>query len=294
MKHFTHLTSFGQTDIGKRRAANEDSILLLPEYGVFCVADGIGGSAGGAGSSSALVDAVTKLFTSLPDPSLVRTAKGKSRLIRHNANLVSEYIKGKSDTLGFRHAGTTAMMMMFDAENPRSAVTLHAGDSPAYRYRDDELKQITVDHTYAAQLPPEAVEKMPRKMRGVITRAVGVRHDVELEENDVELREGDVYLLFSDGVTNMVQDSMLLGLIRAYRGDGMEPLVNAIVNAANDAGGRDNISVVVIDVGELPPPLSELEQGARNDEETLAEPPADDERDEDFDRDEDEDEDTQE
>ena len=250
MSYFKHLSSFAQTDIGRRRAANEDSILVLEEHGIYCVADGIGGSAGGAGSSSALVDAVTKLFDELPDPGLVRTAAGKSRLIRHNAQLVSSYIKGKSDELGFRHAGTTAMMMLFDSDDPTKAVTLHAGDSPAYRYRNDTLAQITVDHTYAAQLPPEAVEKMPQKMRGVITRAVGVKPEVDLEENTVDVQAGDLYLLFSDGVTNMVHDTLLLGLIRAYQDDGLDALVKAIVDAANDAGGRDNISVVVIAVGE--------------------------------------------
>jgi len=244
--------------------------MLLRQHGVFMVADGIGGSAGGAGSSSALVDALTKLFETLPAPDVVRTAVGKSRLIRHQANLVSDYIKGKSDQLGFRHAGTTAMIMLFDADDPTRAITLHAGDSPAYRFRGEDFRQITVDHTYASQLPPEAVEKMSQKMRGVITRAVGVKREVDLEENVVDIQPGDLYLLFSDGVTNMIDDTLLLGLVRAHRDEGLDVLAQAIVDTANENGGRDNISVVAIDVGEAKTPELIKESKA-----TLAEPPSD-------------------
>lgn len=249
MNYYSHLKSAALTDIGQRRAANEDAVLALPDEGVFVVADGIGGSAGGAGSSSALVDAVGKLFVDLPEAGLVRTATGKSRLIRHNVNLVSKYIRAKSDELGFRHAGTTAIMLMFDAEHPEFAVTLHAGDSPAYRYRDNVMQQITRDHTYAAELPPEDVEKLPIRMRGIITRAVGVKKDVDLEETLVDVRPDDLFLLFSDGVTRMISDDIIAGLIEQHRSSGMEILARAIVDASNAAGGRDNISAVVIDVG---------------------------------------------
>jgi serine/threonine protein phosphatase PrpC len=271
MMYFSHLQSAALTDIGQRRAANEDAVLVLPEEGVFVVADGIGGSAGGAGSSSAVVDAVGKLFEDLPEPGLIRTAAGKSRLIRHNVNLVSQYIRAKSDELGFRHAGTTAIVLMFDAENPDHAVTLHAGDSPAYRYRDQAIQQVTRDHTYAAELPREDLDKLPARMRGIITRAVGVKGAVDLEETRVDVRPGDLFLLFSDGVTNMISDGGIVDLIEEHRATGMDVLAEAIVAAANAAGGLDNISVVLIDVG-VPVPSPE---GAARDPEgpTLLEDP---------------------
>ncbi|MFT5123802.1 MAG: serine/threonine protein phosphatase PrpC [Kiritimatiellia bacterium] len=277
MNYYSHLKSAALTDIGQRRAANEDAVLALPDEGVFVVADGIGGSAGGAGSSSALVDAVGKLFVDLPEAGLVRTATGKSRLIRHNVNLVSKYIRAKSDELGFRHAGTTAIMLMFDAEHPEFAVTLHAGDSPAYRYRDNVMQQITRDHTYAAELPPEDVEKLPIRMRGIITRAVGVKKDVDLEETLVDVRPDDLFLLFSDGVTRMISDDIIAGLIEQHRSSGMEILARAIVDASNAAGGRDNISAVVIDVG-VAIPLPEDDELNRQEATYLDDPCADTQR----------------
>ena len=108
-------------------------------------------------------------------------------------------------------------------------------------------------------------------MRGIITRAVGVKGAVDLEETQVDVRPGDLFLLFSDGVTNMISDEAIVELVEKHRATGMDVLAEAIVAAANAAGGLDNISVVLIDVGTpVPPP----EAAARDQERpTLLEDP---------------------
>ena len=94
-----------------------------------------------------------------------------------------------------------------------------------------------------------------------------MKREVDLEENVVDIQPGDLYLLFSDGVTNMIEDTLLLGLIRAHRDEGLDVLAQAIVDTANENGGRDNISVVAIDVGE-----TETPELIKESKVTLAEP----------------------
>jgi protein phosphatase len=252
MSEFAHLECAGLTDPGLRRRENQDAILMLPKHGIFCVADGIGGSDAGSGASLALVEAVQKQFEQLPEPEIVRTSEGKARLLRRTINTVSMWIKKKAEESGFRGAGTTAVMLLFDAADPAHALTLHAGDSQAFRFRDRSLVQLTRDHSLAEEVKVSNPEKLSPRFQSIITRAVGVRPEVELEENSIEVQAGDVFLLCSDGLTRMVAVPELNHLFNEAFANrkSLADFCRELVGSANAAGGKDNISIVLIEVKE--------------------------------------------
>ena len=142
----------------------------------------------------------------------------------------------------------------------------HVGDSRAYRVRDDELEQLTEDHSLVAELvrsgklSPEEAETHPQ--RSVVTRALGTDPDVDVDTFRVDTKPGDLFLLCSDGLTSMVGDDTILEEIRRNRGD-LHAAAKALVRAANRGGGEDNITVVFFEIAPegatertvaLPPP----------------------------------------
>ena len=144
--------------------------------------------------------------------------------------------------------GTTVVCLFFSPDQPDRAIALHAGDSRVYRYRGRKLEQLTEDHSIAGSLGVDESTLHPF-MQGVITRAVGIQADLELEETEVEVKPGDLFIVCSDGLTRMLNDRTLARIIRANRAK-MEALVQAMVTEANQAGGYDNITLIAVQVGE--------------------------------------------
>ena len=128
----------------------------------------------------------------------------------------------------------------------------HVGDSRAYRLRDGELEQLTRDHSLVAelersgQITPEAAEHHPQ--RSIITRALGPEPDVEVDTYTLAGRDGDVFLICSDGLTSMISDDELRSILRSA--DGLEEAAESLVRAANQSGGKDNITVVLFRLGD--------------------------------------------
>jgi protein phosphatase len=158
----------------------------------------------------------------------------------------------------------------------------HVGDSRAYLVRDGALSQITEDHSLVAELvkngklSPEEAETHPQ--RSVITRALGTDSDVDVDVFEIEPHVGDVFLIVSDGLTSMVDDETILGLVEQHR-DDLDAAARALVNAANRGGGEDNITVVAFDIADpaaapldetLQMPAQEEPRGPE-DEDTLTE-----------------------
>ena len=250
---FDYLSSAELTDVGRRRKNNEDSLIRLPEAGVFCVADGMGGVQGGEVASKASVDALHKEFTESPDAPFALTADASARLVERALNSASNWIKERAEGLGLNGSGSTAVALVFDRVTPSQGVALHAGDSRAYRLRDEKLVQLTVDHSVAAAAGLADDSSLPPMFRGVITRAVGLDRHVQLEATPFDVVSNDIFLLCSDGLSKMVSDRRLQKLLRKY-GDGeLSELARVLIEEALKEGGEDNVSVVVVRVAkELP------------------------------------------
>ncbi len=247
---FCHLTSLARSDPGRKRKSNEDAILCLPEAGVFCVADGMGGAAGGQLASRWTVESVQRAF-----PQNTAAAPDKTARMRQALNDASRRIRRMAEEQAIIGAGTTAVVLLFDDYQPDRATVLHAGDSRAYRMRAGRMECLTLDHSLAASAGLPHDRDLPAMFRGIITRAIGLNNTVELDEAVLQVQAGDCYLLCSDGLTKMIADHELQQLVRQTPAADLERLAAALVDAANHAGGEDNISVILVRVGPLPAPI---------------------------------------
>ena len=247
------------TDPGRRRRRNEDAYVVQPP--LFAVADGMGGAQ--AGEIAARIAA-----------SVLRDSSGESgeaaivALIQEANRRVYEAAATDETQAGM---GTTVTAAVVEEDAVRIG---HVGDSRAYRIRDGKLEQLTDDHSLVAELvrsgklSPEEADVHPQ--RSVITRVLGTDPDVDVDTFAVEAQEGDIFMLCSDGLTSMVDDKAILGLVEGRRGN-LDKAARALVDAANKGGGEDNITVILFEVGE----------GVSEDTATLPvveEPEADDER----------------
>jgi protein phosphatase len=250
---FQHVAFAAHTDIGRKRQRNEDAILALPEYGVFCVADGMGGIQGGEMASRAVVDALRQTLVRRDDRDA--TLESTRAQITRAIEEAGRAIRREAAERGFRGAGTTAVVLALDARDPARAAAFHAGDSRLYRFRGGILDQITRDHSFAAAVGYRDPSSLPSLFRNLVTRAIGLDDFVELEETSFEIQPRDLLLLCSDGLTNMLPDNRLAAILSAQPPDSLAGLPQVLVDQANQAGGVDNISVIAVRAG-LPIPTA--------------------------------------
>jgi PPM family protein phosphatase len=228
------------SDTGMQRRANEDSLLVRTP--LFVVADGMGGAQAGEVASHM---AVESFKDGLPDRSDPRD--GLVELARQANARINE--RSRSDP---RHAGMgTTITAAYVGERDVSIV--HVGDSRAYCLRDGELLRLTDDHSLVdelirqGRLTPEEAEEHPQ--RSVITRALGPEPSVEIDARSFRGRAGDVYLLCSDGLTTMVGEDELAHVLLGH--ERLRDAGEALIAAANEAGGKDNITVVLARLEEV-------------------------------------------
>jgi len=248
----------GSTDVGLKRTHNEDAFLLLPEEQLYCVADGMGGHASGEVASRLAVEEMAEFFrlTGRDDEATWPFREDPAR--RHDENRVLTGVKlanlriferAQSDER-LRGMGTTLVCAHFE-RGGGAVIVGHVGDSRAYLWRGGALRQLTEDHSLlndylkARRLTPEEVESFPHK--NVIVRALGMKDTVEVDLIRLPLQEGDVVLLCCDGLSGMVSDERVADLIRQHLGD-LKAAAQALVDAANEAGGVDNITCVLAQV----------------------------------------------
>jgi len=236
----------GVTRRGRVRKTNEDAWLADPALGLFIVADGMGGHAAGALAAQVVVNAL---------PLLVRQAFGTTetlgradaveRLAAALAMLSNRLRKESEGRPGLSGMGATVVVALVRGGR---ALIGHMGDSRAYLFRGGLLGQLTTDHSLVSLLLEhgqiDAEEAAVHPARGQLTRYVGMRGEALPEAQSVELRPGDRLVLCSDGLTNMVTDAEM----RAILSEDLTPsrTCRRLAAAANDAGGMDNISVVVV------------------------------------------------
>lgn len=243
------LDAFGQSDVGRRRDGNEDEFILEPELGLFAVADGMGGHAAGEIASGLAVDALAEaIHPSNWEPAGVRADEAAERLqaaIRDANQRICDSIVAHDDRRGM---GTTVVAMVAAGD---AAVIGHVGDSRAYRLRDGTLARLTSDHSWVNEqvklglLSDEIAQRHP--MRNIVTRALGSRQEVQVDVVTEGMRSGDVYLLCSDGLNTMLTDEEIERLLRTHAADP-KAACGALIDAANQHGGEDNITVIVISV----------------------------------------------
>ncbi len=247
-KAYDHLRFGCRTDVGRRRSSNEDSLLCLPDQGLFAVADGMGGAQAGEVASRLTVESVQQAFAHYRDRSGINNLARKRELLHKAANTACRKIQEVVRKNHLAQSGSTFAALCFDQNQPALAIALHAGDSRVYRLRKGGVEQLTRDHAFTGRGNGTS---SPRHY-GVLTRAVGVHPLVELEETRFDVEPGDCYLLCSDGLSNMVGPRQMLAVFSSARCEGPEELALRLVQLANAQGGMDNISVVVVEVGDHP------------------------------------------
>jgi len=254
MGAFPHIRYAAKSDIGRKRTNNEDSFGAFPESGIFCVADGMGGGDDGEVASAATVKAIERFTKECPLPAkYTYPIEGIVSGVRAAINSASAWIAKRTQQKGLKGCGSTFVGICFDAAKPNTAIALHAGDSRLYRIRGRSIEQITTDHSAAELIGAKDDKDVNPMFRGMILRAVGIQPAVELERTEVSLKVGDRILICSDGLSRMVDDKKLLSIVRS--GKELQTTVEKLIATANSAGGIDNITVELIEVGEFPDPL---------------------------------------
>jgi len=223
------------TDVGRVRSGNEDSFLVAGPIGLFAVADGMGGHRGGEVASATALESL-------------RASIARGALIDDAIVSANESVIDRADVdPDLRGMGTTITALWIRGDE---SLIGHVGDSRAYLLRGGTLTQITEDHSFVEELvregrlTPEQAEVHPQ--RSIITRALGIDRHVDVDVYRVQLRAGDRVLLCSDGLTSMVRASEIATILQ--RNSDPNAAAAALVDAANEAGGEDNVTAVIIDV----------------------------------------------
>ena len=229
------------SDIGRKRAANEDCFALDEEHGVFVVADGLGGHVAGRTASETAVEEFIARMRAREDLGLgaMRTAvRSANDAILERVRAVP-YLRGMGTTLaGLRIAGDRARFV-------------HIGDSRIYLLRKKALHLLTLDHSYVCELVfrrrMTATSARAHPNRHVITRALGVDPPTEPDAAEVKLEPGDLFALCTDGITGALEDEELRELLIVGRND-LPAAVSALIDCANARGGNDNATVILVRV----------------------------------------------
>ena len=242
------LTTTARTHIG-RRANNEDSLICEPSLGLFAVCDGMGGYEGGEIASQLAVETVTRFIArNLRDADVTwpykldRHLSLDENLVLTAARLAHEQIAGRRHGVLEQMGSTLAMML---TRGPSRAIIAHVGDSRVYRLRDVQLEQLTVDHSMYEELVRTGNDNMPSRKNfpysNVITRALGINGPTEL--TPVDLATGDIYLLCTDGLSEVLEPEEMAEILRVKP---LDEACNELVESAYYAGGRDNITAVLV------------------------------------------------
>ena len=229
----------GRTDVGRQRSANEDSLMVNPP--LFAVADGMGGAKAGEVASAVAVEAVEGATESGES-----TETELANIVRQANRRIYDLAVADESRRGM---GTTLTLAKVHGDEVSLA---HVGDSRAYLLREGELEQLTRDHSLVAelersgQITPEAAEHHPQ--RSIITRALGPEPDVEVDTYTLAGRDGDAFLICSDGLTSMISDDEVASILRSA--GSLDEAADELVRAANQSGGKDNITVILFRLGE--------------------------------------------
>lgn len=246
----------GNTHVGMKRTHNEDNLAILSEENLYMVADGMGGHASGEVASQMAVETVADFFRETSKDEEVTWPYKMEKGRKYEENRLAAGIKlanlriyeTAAQNAAQRGMGTTIVALAFAGN---SAFVGHVGDSRIYRLRGETLEQVTEDHSLLndyikmKDLTEQEIENFPHK--NVIVRALGMKETVQVDVAADEPEKGDIYMLCSDGLNGMVNDADIRRIMIENR-DDLEQCCNMLIQAANDGGGTDNTTVVVVEV----------------------------------------------
>ena len=239
-----HYTAAAVTDRGRKRPSNEDAFGFSQEHGVYVVCDGMGGAAAGEVASSLAVDEMMRLLTRRgaenPLPAYAEQAVTSANLAIFSHAQRSQKLTGM---------GTTLVALL---ASERRAWMINVGDSRGYRLRNarpnSHLEQITIDHSLVDEQirmgQMSRLEALRSPLRHVITRALGTQSCVTPDIFELEAEPGDLFLLCSDGLTRELSDPLIESILRIDL--PLDQLCAQLVTAANEAGGQDNITCLLV------------------------------------------------
>ena len=238
------------SDKGRIRKENEDDFLVMEKSLLFCVADGMGGQEAGRLASRLALESIAKCMNFINDSAEATIPYGLTKEMLEKP-LLAAITEFANYQVNKKSAGRTMGSTLVAAQFTDNVFNIaHVGDSRLYLWRGDRLSQVTEDHSLVFEL--YKMGKISRKemathqMRNVITRAIGTNSSVEPALDHVAVQAGDIYLLCSDGLTTMVDDDNMSLLFQQERDISL--LAQRFINQANEAGGRDNITVLLISV----------------------------------------------
>ncbi len=261
-----HVSHGALTHSGQVRTNNEDAFVV--EDRLFVVADGMGGHNAGEVASAMAVDSLKRAAANIVDEATLATALATANEEIHTESMVNHV----------RHGMGTTIAALVVAGND-SIVVAHVGDARIYRWHEGTLSRVTKDHSYVQELVDEGVitleEARIHPRRNIVTRALGIDASVEISTATLPASVGSRYVLCSDGLVDEVTDSEIAAILGRH--ESAQAAADALVTAANSAGGRDNVTVIVVDLSDTPVSgggeSSDERSAQRSEEEELSESP---------------------
>ncbi|MCA9508406.1 MAG: Stp1/IreP family PP2C-type Ser/Thr phosphatase [Myxococcales bacterium] len=236
------LISWAKSDIGRKRSSNEDCYFASDEIGLYVVADGMGGHRAGDHASKLAIESATREFIREYD----KGCEISEALSRAVANAALRVFNASQDNLDLRGMGTTLSMLA--VKNGRAHIA-HVGDSRIYCIRNNQIHQLTSDHSLVNEQVQAGImspdEARTSALRNIITRAIGHNKTVSADHFSLSVKKGDFFLLCTDGLNNMLIDSEIVGLINSLRPDFA---INKMIENSNKNGGDDNITAILVQV----------------------------------------------
>ncbi len=236
-----------KSNTGAVREKNEDACFVIPSHNVYVVADGVGGNNAGEIASRTAVQGVAEYVTEVP----IDGCETDEEICSYFIDCIAE-INQQVYRLGHQHKENRGMATTIVLTYLRDdkAYIMNVGDSRAYLLRNNELQQITEDHTYVNELVRSGVitkeEAETHSQRNVITRAIGAEPFVKSDFYRTQIESGDILMLCSDGLYGEVEEQQMIDILNMD--ESMSQICNLLVDAAIEGGGRDNITVVCLKV----------------------------------------------
>jgi len=250
----------GLTDVGLQRDHNEDSFAILQDHELYIVADGMGGHRAGDVASKLATEAIVDFFRATAAEDFTwpfhfdsRMSEEENRLLT-GIKIANRQIVERSTRQRECHGmGTTVVGALFSGKKGKMYLG-HVGDSRAYRVRGGEIKQMTRDHSlvndYLLAMPELTEEQKSELPKNVITRALGMQEHVSVDLQGDDASVGDCYILCSDGLSGMIEDSEILEIVSQTA--NIEEACRKLIALANEHGGEDNITAVLVKIEDEP------------------------------------------
>ncbi len=241
---------WGQTDLGRVRKVNQDAFQLHPELNMWVVADGMGGHAGGEVASRLAVETIGPYVQQHQAKNSSLTTADREKTLQEALEAANQTIRTHArDHPEYSGMGTTAVVLQISEGPPYQATIGHVGDSRAYLIQGETMKLLTRDHSLVEERVELGIltreDALTHPLRHVLTKGLGIESKVEPSVQTQSIEPTDTVLLCSDGLTKMMDDDEFLAVIRQHS-HSLEEACQQLVGKANELGGKDNITVVLV------------------------------------------------